>query len=86
MDRSRPTLLPEVNFAYNATRAPGIEHTPFEANFGFSVEESLDLTVEDATLSPGFARRYISRLKLLQEPHALVRSVLQLHKDEMQAR
>jgi hypothetical protein len=25
-------------FAYNASRALGIEHTPFEANFGFSPE------------------------------------------------
>jgi hypothetical protein len=27
------TLLPQVEFAYNASRALGIEHTPFEANF-----------------------------------------------------
>jgi hypothetical protein len=33
------TLLPQVEFAYNASRALGIEHTPFEANFGFSHEE-----------------------------------------------
>jgi putative transposase len=33
------TLLPQVEFAYNASRALGIEHTPFEANFGFSPEE-----------------------------------------------
>jgi hypothetical protein len=32
-----------VEFAYNASRALGIEHTPFEANFGFSPEEPLDL-------------------------------------------
>jgi hypothetical protein len=37
------TLLPQVEFAYNASRALGIEHTPFEANFGFSPEEPLDL-------------------------------------------
>jgi hypothetical protein len=36
-------LLPQVEFAYNAFRALGIEHTPFEANFGFSLEEPLDL-------------------------------------------
>jgi hypothetical protein len=30
------TLLPQVEFACNASRALGIEHTPFEANFGFS--------------------------------------------------
>jgi hypothetical protein len=29
-------LLPQVDFAYNASHALGIEHTPFEANFRFS--------------------------------------------------
>jgi putative transposase len=37
------TRLPQVEFAYNASRALGIEYTPFEANFGFSPEEPLDL-------------------------------------------
>jgi hypothetical protein len=37
------TLLPQVEFAYNASRALGIEHTPFEDNFGFSFEEPPDL-------------------------------------------
>jgi transposase InsO family protein len=37
------TLLPQVEFAYNASRALGIEHTPFEANCGFSPEEPPDL-------------------------------------------
>jgi hypothetical protein len=32
-------MLPQVEFAYNATRALGIEHTPFEAYFGFSPKE-----------------------------------------------
>jgi hypothetical protein len=32
-------LLSQVEFAYNASRALGIEHTPFEANLGFSLEE-----------------------------------------------
>jgi hypothetical protein len=32
-------MLPLVEFAYNATRPLGIEHTPFEANFGFSPKE-----------------------------------------------
>jgi hypothetical protein len=35
-------LLPQVEFAYKASRALGIEHTPFEANFGFSLEEPPD--------------------------------------------
>jgi hypothetical protein len=33
------TQLPQVEFAYNASRALGIEHTPFDANFLFSSEE-----------------------------------------------
>jgi hypothetical protein len=37
-------MLPQVGFAYNATRALVIEHTPCEANFGFSLEEQLDLS------------------------------------------
>jgi hypothetical protein len=36
-------MLPQEEFAYNASHALGIEHTPFEANFGFSPEEPLDL-------------------------------------------
>jgi putative transposase len=37
------TMLPQVEFAHNVSRALGIEHTPFEANFGFSPEEPQDL-------------------------------------------
>jgi hypothetical protein len=74
-----------VNFVYYATRALGIEHAPFEADFGFSPEEPLDLLFimrppilvsQDA---PG-------RLRLLHEVRALVRSVSQLHKDDVQVR
>jgi hypothetical protein len=32
-------MWPQVKFSYNAIRALGTEHTPFEANFGFSLEE-----------------------------------------------
>jgi hypothetical protein len=39
--------LPQVEFAYNGNRALGIEHTTFEANFGFSLEEPLDLLLRD---------------------------------------
>jgi hypothetical protein len=35
-------MMPQVEFAYNATRALGIEHTPFEANFGFTLKEPMD--------------------------------------------
>jgi hypothetical protein len=40
---NRTNLLPQVQFQYNASRALGIEHTPFEANFGFSLEKTPDL-------------------------------------------
>jgi putative transposase len=36
-------LLPQVEFAYNATRALGIKHTPLHASFGFSHEEPHEL-------------------------------------------
>jgi hypothetical protein len=79
------TLLPQVEFAYNASRALGIEHTPFEANFGFSLEEPLDLLFS-VRPSISVSQDATERLRLLHEIHTLVRFVLQLHKDEMQAR
>jgi hypothetical protein len=79
------TLLPQVEFAYSASRALGIEHTPFEANFGFSPEEPPDLLFSMRPLI-SVSQDATERLRLLQEVHTLVRSVLQLHKDEMQAR
>jgi hypothetical protein len=78
-------LYPQVEFAYNASRALGIEHTPFEANFGFSPEEPPDLLFNMRASIP-ISQNASKRLRLLQEVHALVRSVSQLHKDEMQAR
>jgi hypothetical protein len=36
-------MLPQVELAYNATRALGTKHTPFKANFGFSPEEPHDV-------------------------------------------
>jgi hypothetical protein len=77
-------LLPHVEFAYNATRALGIEHTPFGANFGFFREEPPDLLFSVRPSIP-VSQDATERLKLLQEVHILVRSGLQLHKDEMQA-
>jgi hypothetical protein len=74
-----------VQFAYNASLALGIEHTPFEANFGFSPEEPPDLLFIMRPSIP-ISQDATERLKLLQEVHTLVRSVLRLHKDEMQAR
>jgi transposase InsO family protein len=79
------TLLPQVKFAYNASRALGIEHTPFEANFGFSPEEPPDLMFSMRPSIP-VSQDAAERFRLLQEVHTLVRSVLRLHKDEMQER
>jgi hypothetical protein len=36
-------MLPQEEFAHNATRALKVEHTPFEANFGLSLEELRDM-------------------------------------------
>jgi hypothetical protein len=69
-----------VEFAYNASRALGIEHTPFEANFGFPLEEPLICYSECDLLFRFRKTRHSDYM------NALVRSVLQLHKDEMQAR
>jgi hypothetical protein len=79
------TLLPQVEFAYNASRALGIKHTPFKANFGFSLEEPPHLQLIMRPSIP-VSQDAATRLRLLQEVHTLVRSVLHLHKDEMQAR
>jgi hypothetical protein len=78
-------MLPQVKFTYNASRALGIEHTPFEGNFGFSLEDPLNFLF---SMRPSIivSQDSSKRLRLLQEIHALVRSVLELHKDEMQAR
>jgi hypothetical protein len=74
--------LLQVEFVYNATRALGIEHTPFEANFGFSLEEPLDMLFNMRPSIP-VSQNPLERLKLLHEVHAPVRTVLQMHKDEI---
>jgi hypothetical protein len=79
------TLLPQVEFAYNASRALGIEHTPFEANFGFSPEEPPYLMFSMRPSIP-VSQDATEQLRVLHDVHTLVHSVLQLHKDEMQAR
>jgi hypothetical protein len=76
------TLLPQVEFAYNTFRALGIEHTPFEANFGFSPKEPLDLLFSMRPSLP-VSKDATERLRVLHEIHTMVRSVLQLHKDGM---
>jgi hypothetical protein len=62
------TLLPQVEFAYNASRALGIEHTPFEANFGFSPD--LLFSMRPSIPVSQDATQWSS---LLQEVHTLVR-------------
>jgi hypothetical protein len=79
-------MLPQVEFAYNATRALGIEHALFEANFGISPQEPHVLLFSMRFYSIPISQDATERLKLLQKVHAPVRSVLQLHKDEMHAR
>jgi hypothetical protein len=78
-------LLPQVNFAYNASRALGIEHTPFEASFGFSLGEPPDLQFNTRP-SISFSQDASQRLKLLHYVHILIRSMLPLHKYEMHER
>jgi putative transposase len=58
------TLLPQVEFAYNASRALRIEHTPFEANFGFSPEEPPDLLLSMRPSIP-VSQDATERLRLL---------------------
>jgi hypothetical protein len=59
-----------VEFAYNASRALGIEHAPFEANFGFSLEEPHDMMF---TMRPSIpvSQDATERLRLLQEEKSL---------------
>jgi hypothetical protein len=78
------TLLLHVEFAYNASHALGIEYTPFEANFGFCLEEPPNVLFSMRPSIP-VSQDATKRFKLLHEVHAPVRSVLQIHKDEMQA-
>jgi hypothetical protein len=68
-------LLPQVRFAYNASRALGTEHTPFEASFGVSFDEPLDLLFNMRPSIP-ISQDASERLRSLQEVHAMVRSVL----------
>jgi hypothetical protein len=64
--------MPQVEFAFNATRALGMEHTSFEAKFGFSHEEPLDLLFNMQPSIP-VLQDASKRLILLKEVHAQVR-------------
>jgi hypothetical protein len=65
-------MIPQVEFAHNATRAIGIEHTPFEVNFAFSPKEHPSLPF-NMRPSIHVSQDASKRLRLLQEIHALVR-------------
>jgi hypothetical protein len=73
-------MFSQVEFAYNATRALGIEHTPFETNFGFSSEKPNDMLLSMRPSIP-VSQDVPERLSLLHEVQVLVRTVLQLQKD-----
>jgi hypothetical protein len=73
-------MLPQVEFAYNASRA-----LVTEANFGFSLEEPHDLLFS-MRLSISHSQDASKRVKLLHDVHTLVRFVLKVHKDEMHER
>jgi hypothetical protein len=66
------------------SRALRIEHSPFAANFGFSHEEPPDMFSMRPSIS--VSQDDTKRLKLLHDLRAMVRSVLEMHKDEMQGR
>jgi hypothetical protein len=57
-----------MEFAYNAFRALGIEHTPFEANFNIFPEEAPDLLLSTRPSIP-VSQDARERLRLLQEVH-----------------
>jgi hypothetical protein len=64
------TWLPQVEFAYNASRALGIEHTPFEGIYGFSHEEPPDLLLPIRPSIP-ISEAAHERLQHLSEVHQL---------------
>jgi hypothetical protein len=74
-----------VEFAFNNSRASGIDHTPFETSYGFSHEELPDLLLP---MRPSIqvSMAVHEHLQRFREVHELVTPVLQVHKDVMQAR
>jgi nucleotidyltransferase/DNA polymerase involved in DNA repair len=65
-------MLHGVEFTYNATCALGIEHTPFEAKFGFSHAEPPCLLLS-MRLSTTVLQNASERLHQLRELHTLGR-------------
>jgi hypothetical protein len=77
--------LLQIEFAYNSSRALGIEHTPFEANYGLSHGEAMDLLLPMRPSIP-ISKAVGERLQHLRGVHELVIFVLRVHKDNMKAR
>jgi hypothetical protein len=79
-------VLPQgdSNCVQRPTRALGIEHTPFDADFCFYPEKP-PYQIFRMRLSDLVSQVATELLRLLQEVQAQGRSVLHLHKDEMQA-
>jgi hypothetical protein len=76
-------MLHEVEFADSATRALGIEHTPFQANFGFSPEEPRCST---RNLHFRFRKARQSGFHCYMSYMLRYVRCFELHKDEMQSR
>jgi hypothetical protein len=85
LDLTGQTCCLKWNLRTMLSRALGIEHIPFVAYCGFSLEEPPNFLFSMRPSIP-VSQDASGRLRLLHELHALVRSVLQLLKDEMQAR
>jgi hypothetical protein len=79
-------MLPQVEFSYNATRALGVEHKPSKANFGFISHEEPPQMLLNMLPSILVSQDAMTRLQQLHELHIPIRSVLQLHKDDIQTR
>jgi hypothetical protein len=82
------TWLPKVEFAYNASRALGIKHTPFEASYGFSPKEPPECRTLLLPMRPSIpiSRAVEERLQQLRKKHELLTFMLRVHKDDVQAR
>jgi hypothetical protein len=74
-----------VEFVGNASRALGIEHTRFEANYNFSHEKPPGLVLPLRPSIPASTDAQ-ERLQHLCEVHELVTFVLRVHRDYMQTR
>jgi hypothetical protein len=80
---NRVNWLPQADFAYNASRALGIEHTPFERSFGFSPPEPPDMLYP---IRPPVHGSSTAQDRLRHNKNVTTFTCfLRLHKDKMQA-